>query len=80
MCRAVVKKRGPFGKTLISPPVPITLFFILYISTLNTSLRTSITNISKSIVSNLSYLNNFHSLEGVGRVSETHLQVGENAK
>ena len=27
----------------------------------------------------LSNLNNFHSLEVVGRVSETHLQVGENS-
>ena len=27
---------------------------------------------------NLSYLNNFHSLEVVDRVSETQLQVGKN--
>ena len=37
---------------------------------------TSISNISKSFVSNL---NNFHTLEFVDRVREIQLQVGENS-
>ena len=40
---------------------------------------TSISNICKQLTSNLSNLNNFHSLEVVDRVSETQLQVGENS-
>ena len=32
----------------------------------------------KKLTSNLTNLNNFHSLEAVDRVSETQLQVGEN--
>ena len=34
-------------------------------------------NIWKQLTTILSYLNNFHSLEVVDRVSETQLQVGE---
>ena len=34
--------------------------------------------ISKEVMSILSNLNNFHSLEVVDRVSETQLQVGEH--
>ena len=35
--------------------------------------------ISESLAVFLSYLNNFHSLEVVDRVSETQLQVGDNS-
>ena len=40
---------------------------------------TSISNIWKQLTPILSNLNNFHSLEVVGRVSETRLQVGKNS-
>ena len=71
--------------TLTAGPDYIQVFHFV-ISTLNTSFSryhrqnvTPINNISKSLTSIVSNLNNFHSLEVVNRVSETQLQVSENS-
>ena len=47
-------------------------------SKIKRNIVTSINIIQKEFSSILLYLNNFHSLEVVDRVSETQFQVGEN--